>query len=436
MSALRRDGGHAAGEARATEQRATRIGIAVHGRQLRLVGVRGAPPNGLLCWAIEGELEPDEPIASGVRELLAGAPLRKWPAPGVVVAVGGLAGQVKPLHGLPAADDPEVLARIVGASPTRFFLRNGVPVVAGGVRVDADGTTWGTAFAATLPAQLAESVRAAGGELVSLTTLPVATARAVAADEPDGGERLVACDDEEGGMSSDQRIRVRGGRFAGAWRGALPDAGRDVEVPWAPALAALGPDAARWAAAYGAALLSPDEPLVLRPAEPSRIRAGRRRAVAAASLAVATVLALVLPPWRARALERQAMTAVAARGPRFAAALRAESRLVATDAALAQAAAWDARRVSRLALLERLTTALPEGAALVSLRADTVDATIVVVAPRMAVVTAALERARDLTGLALVGAVSREMTGGAAGAYGGRELERATYRLRLAREER
>ena len=206
---------------------------------------------------------------------------------------------------------------------------------------------------------------------------------------------------------------------------ATPD---DALVAWVPALATLGDRASRFAAAYGAAVLPANEPLVLRPAAARDATARRRVAIAGMGALACTLLALVAPPWRAARMEQDAQAALVARGPRYAAALHDESRLAATDAALAEVAAFDARRSSRLALLERLSTALPEGAALVSLRADTADVSLVVVAPRIATVTAALERAKGLTGLALVGAVSREMTGG-------REMERASYKLRLAKED-
>jgi hypothetical protein len=396
---------------------ATRVGVAVQGSAIRMVGLRGARgPGAQVCWAVECELDSDESLANAVRELLAGAPLRRWPRPEVVVALAGHAGQVKLLHGLPPVRDAAVLAQIVGATPARFFLRNGSPVVAGGVRVDDDGHAWGTAFTVPIVAPLAEAAEDSRARLVALTTHAVALGCAV---QETGADFSLTLDDDEGISTS----HYHGGRLAAIQRGqatsTLPP------IAWAPGLAALGDGATRFAVAYGAAMLPPHEPLTLRPAAQVQARATRRLAIAGGAAVLALAIGLTLPPWRAAREERRAGAALAALGPHYVAASRDEARLVAVDAALAEAAAFDARRTSRLLLLERLTSALPDGAALVSLRADSVDVILVVVATRIATVTAALERADGLTGLALVGAVSRELVGG-------RELERATFRLRAA----
>lgn len=394
---------------------ASRVGIAIHEDAVRIVGLRCSRADVQLCWAIEATLEENESMPSAVRELLLGAPLRRWPVPQAVVALSAPGAQVRRLEGLPDQDDAELIARIVGASPSRYFLRNGVPVLAGGVRLDADRTRWGTAFAAPLPVQLADAVHVAGAQLRALTPMPVALAAAT----HDCAERIVVrCDGYE------QPIEARGRRFAGFVHteeppGALP-------TTFAPVLTALGDAAINFAAAYGAATLPADEPLVLQP--PARRRSASLSAACAVA-GIAIVLGGTLPLWRARQFESDAARALIAHGPALADAVRAEARVLAVDRALAEAAAFDVGRASRLALLDRLTAAIPEDAALTSLRVDSTEVTLTVVARRMATVTIALERADGLRGISLLGAVRREAAGLGSGAP---ELERATFRVRPA----
>lgn len=396
--------------------RATRVGVAVQGNKIRIVGVDvRARRSTRVCWAVEGELESGESIAKALRELLAGAPLRRWRRTAVVVALGSHASQVRPLYGLPPAD-AAVLARIVAASAQRFFLRQAMPLVVGGVRIDDDGQVWGIAIAAPLLGELTAAVRAANARLVAITALPVALAGAL--QRADG---IADCEDQIGPVT----CRYRAGCFAGLLDGTP---GVEQSVPWLPALTQFGDSAPKFAVAYGAAVLEPHEALALLPAEQRYATARRRLTIAATVATGCTMIALATPLWRATQFQQRAQAEILTRGPHYAAAFRDEARLAATDAALREVAGWDARRVSQLALLDMLAGALPEEAALVSLRADTTHVSLVVVAPHITVVTAALDRASrarsGLADLSLVGAVTRET-------FGGRELERATLKLRV-----
>jgi hypothetical protein len=92
--------------------------------------------------------------------------------------------------------------------------------------------------------------------------------------------------------------------------------------------------------------------------------------------------------------------------------------------ALAEVAAFDASRRSPTLILSQLTRALPENAALVTVRLDTAGGTMVILAPRAAAALAALDRVAAVIAPEIIGPVTKEMAGT-------RELERATMQFRF-----
>ena len=92
--------------------------------------------------------------------------------------------------------------------------------------------------------------------------------------------------------------------------------------------------------------------------------------------------------------------------------------------ALAQVATFDASRRSVTLILAQLERALPENAALVTVRLDTAGGTMVILAPRAAAALAALDSVPAVVAPVIIGPVTKEMAGT-------RELERATIQFRL-----
>jgi hypothetical protein len=194
------------------------------------------------------------------------------------------------------------------------------------------------------------------------------------------------------------------------------------------ALAVLGEEGWRFADAYGAAVLPATEALAVRRGEGGRRREDVppwRLGVACAAAFVALAFAAVAPAWRAMQAG-EAVTARLALVHRHRRAAAAEEReLARVTAALREVAAFDSLRRSPILALADLTRALPEGTALVAVRADTAGGSIVALAPRAASVLAPLERVPGIGATEIVGPVTSEQAAG-------REVERVTVRYRRA----
>ncbi|MGH7620914.1 MAG: hypothetical protein ACREMU_01110, partial [Gemmatimonadaceae bacterium] len=106
------------------------IGLSVGSDHLRAVGVRA----GEVRWTLEAERSADGDLAAEIVSLLRHATLPRWTRPVVAAAIGPAASQTKRLTGLPALADVAALRAVVRESASRFFLRNGVPLVVSGLR--------------------------------------------------------------------------------------------------------------------------------------------------------------------------------------------------------------------------------------------------------------------------------------------------------------
>ena len=119
-----------------------RIGLGIASDRVRAVGARG----GDVLWAIEGGRSADGELAGDIVTLLRHAALPRWPRSVVVGAIGPAASQTKRLTGLPTMAGETALRSIVREGAPRFFLRNGIPLVTSGVRVEEPGSLWAVAF--------------------------------------------------------------------------------------------------------------------------------------------------------------------------------------------------------------------------------------------------------------------------------------------------
>jgi hypothetical protein len=386
------------------------LGIAVGAERIRAVVLR----SGRIAAATEAEVRPGEPLERAVAELVAAAPLPRFPRPRVVVALGPAHAQTRRLSGLPALDDPRLLAQVVREGAGKFFLGNGTPLATTGVRPVAPGTAWAAALDERVVRQVEAGCRTAGVRVERFVPAVAVLGRGLAAGTvlwPDGD--AVA------------EVRLRDGELEGVRRlaAAAAPAGTAPEV--LPPLARLGEQGWRFADAYGAAALPGWEPMVLRPgggAEPPL--PAWRLAVPAAALAAALLFAAAAPGLRALAAEEEAMGRVAALREQRRAAAEVERELERVSAALGEAAAFGANGYSPTLLLADLTAALPAGSALVAFRADTAGGSLVALAPRAAAVVQPLEGVPGIVSPEIVGPVTRETSAG-------RPVERVGIRFRI-----
>jgi hypothetical protein len=391
-----------------------RIGLAVGSDHVRAVGVR----SGDVLWAIEGERSPGGGLEGDIVTLLRHAALPRWPRSIVLAAVGPAACQTKRLTGLPTMADEAALRSIVRESTPRFFLRNGVPLITSGVRIEEPGSLWAVAFEMPEVRAIESACRTLGVRLrmivPSLVALPFALV----------GELTEWAD---GDVRSE--VAYAAGRMSATRR--LPNAVReDGAASPAPsvvdALRALGAEAWRYADAYGATQVHDNEPLALRLASGDLDSGASRRRVRIAAVALClAVCAAIAVPIIARAVQmRRTSRQLAALGPRSRQAEADEVELSRMGAALAEVASFDAARRSTIGFLAQLARALPDGSVLVTVRIDSTGGVVSLLAPRAASGLAALDSVTNVTSPQIIGPVTQEL-------LGMRELERATVQFRF-----
>lgn len=387
-----------------------RIGIAVGSDRIRAVAVRG----GRVVAATEAEIGPGEGLDDAVGEILASVPVRRFLRPRVTVALGPSRAQTRRLTGLPPLDDRRVLAQLIREGSSKFFLRNGHPLLTTGVRVEEPGTVWAAALDEPAARAAEAGCRAAGLAVDAFVPSVVALARAL-----EDGRHVWA----DGAAAAE--VEIAGGALTGVRRVASTDG----EARPVAALAVLGEHAWRFADAYGAALLPAAEPLAVRRGEGGRRREDVppwRLALAGTAAVLALSGAAVAPAWRAMQAEDAAAARLATIQGKRRAAADAERELQRVTAALREVAAFDSLRRSPLLALADLARALPEGSALVSVRADSAGGSIVALAPRAAAVLVPLEKVPEIGAAEIVGPVTSELAAG-------RQVERLTVRFTRGR---
>jgi hypothetical protein len=347
-----------------------------------------------------------------------------------VVAFGPPTAQTKRLAGLPAIDDRDLLAGAVQANAGRFFLRNGTPLVTSAVRRTTPTEGWAAAFDEAVVSVVVDACQAAGVRVDAVVSAIDVMGRGLVAvfDETliwSDGNGLTAVTWSGGHLANVRRVHDSPSTGAGT---GVADC---VRVP-VPPLATLGADAARFATAYGAALVEPSDEgspsLAYRPrGDATRRDVGARVSLTTPAVAAgaALLMAALSPGVVARLAERSASRRLATVAPSALAAQRVERDLTLVSGALDEAAAFDASGRSMTRVLGALTRALPPGVALVELRVDSAGGSLAAIAPEAggSEVLAALDRMPGVAAPEIVGSVTRETDEG-------REVERVTVRFR------
>jgi hypothetical protein len=392
-----------------------RIGLSVASEGIRAVGVRAAKVE----WAIHAERSPSDDLATQIVRLLRRAKLPKWPRPIVMAAIGPSASQTKLLTGLPAISDVSALHAIVRENVPRFFLRNGIPLVMGGVQMEAPGSVWATALEAPVVRDIESACGTLGLRVRLIATSLVALTCSLEnqrVEWRDGDVRTEL-------TISDHRLRATR---------RLP-AGREAESHGAdePVLVAelrsLGAEAWMYADAYGATQLSGEEALALRSdsGELDANAAHREVRIAAIALLLSITVAVITPISALALRASRTSRELAAIAPRARQAERAEVDLWRISEALTEIAMFDRSRRSPTQFLAQLTRALPEASVMVTARVDSLGGAVVVLAPHAASALASLDSVAGIAAPQIIGPVTKEV-------LGSRELERATVQFLLS----
>ncbi len=402
--------------------------IAAHAVALRGTRVR---------WHAEQLLSPDEPLSRSLGVFLSGLPgNRAWLPRHVAVALGPSFVQLKRLPGLPPLTDRRELGAAVRTNAARFFLRNGVPLATSTLRVDGPGIAWGAATERPILDEIADACRSAGLGLATVVptgTVLGAITTGYSIGDADGVSTTVAWQD-----GAD--------RYGFTYlRGQLIASHRSPRANSTPtdsvALTSTRPAhtvGRAFAGAYGAAIAWRGEPVAWHPAYDPALPANRRaRVLAWSALVVALVAALATPGLSATLSARRTAAHVRAGAVQRRTALATRDSLARATAALSQVTLFAATRRPATFTLRALTNALPKGSALLALQIDTAGGTLVALAPKTAVLVAALAADPFLGNVEVVGPVTRESVPGTpvsgSPTPSRREAERVTVRFRFAK---
>lgn len=391
------------------------IGLGIGRDAVRAVALRG----GHIAWALE-RARGEEPLAKTIEDLLADAPVPRWPRSRVIAAVGPLDAQMKRLAGLPPVSDPSRLDDVVRESASRFFLRNGVPL-ATTCSPAREASPWGAAVEVPVLDAIARACRTRRVRLEAI--VPTASVLAFVLD----GATEPRCVEWRDGDASWHMV-LEGGELVTVRRAAASSERAEERDTPSSALRALGPDGWRFADAFGAARVGRSAPLAWRGdrrGPGSRTVPAWRLAFAGTAVVIAASGWLVAPGVAARFVEHEAAERLTSLAQDWRDVVVAEREVDKVTRALAEVSAFDASGYSMTRMLGDLTRALPDESALVTLRLARESGSLVALTPRAASVLDKLESVRGIEGTDIVGPVTRELVAG-------KTLERVTVRFRVS----
>ena len=391
-----------------------RLGLGIGRRRVSAVLLDGE----VVRWAAARLRSDDEPLVRTLTTLVAECPLSRLRPPIVTAAIGPRAAQLKLVSDLPPLSEPAALAAVVREHASRFFLKNGVPLLFSGARATSTTSAWVAAFEEPVVRSVIDVCAAFGLNLHMVTPTAIALRFATPAS-------TITWNDDD----IDVVVTYVDGCPA-VVRSASGSGTTDALPSFGPVFRALAGRAAQLMDAAGAARVPRTEPVALRGGavrltrEPSR----RRVAISGAVCAVAIVAALALPgvaSWRITHSAKARDELVRAR---VLGAERDAHDLASVTTSLSAVASFAQARRSVTVLLAQLTRALPDGCALLALQLDSAGiGNIVAVGPRASALVDAVERVPGIASPEIVGPVTRETAGG-------EPLDRVTVRFHLALE--
>jgi hypothetical protein len=386
-----------------------RVGILVSSDAVRALVVR----SGRVTWHAHAAIGEKERAGPALERVLSNLPRARIGRTTVRVAFGLAHSDVKRIEGLPRARHPKILNRLVKENADAFFLRLGARTLVADVALRSDESTWAAAFDAPLVDEVLGTLR--GRRLAAAGVMSFA--EAVSHAVPSGTWCV-----RDGGVAL-ELTTIEGPVIESRRRGLGQVDTPDVRVA---ALDALGPDGSELIAPFGAAVAPTRALFKWRPApDPARARTLNAARVAAASLLLilSAGAALFARGVHADRLATAATNELATFHLSAAASARVDAELRRTTAELDRVHQFAATRGRTIALLAALSEALPDSTALVSLRVDTLEGNVVVLAPHAATVLPALFDVPGIFVPRIVGSVTREVQGTA-------RVERASIRFR------
>jgi len=366
-------------------------------------------------WADCRTRGPDTSLVDALTALLADCPRRRWYPLTVSAALGPAVSQVKCLTELPPLNDARAIGAVVRENTSRFFLKNGVPLLVSRPHIESADRVWVAALDTPVVVDVATACQRAGMRLRTVVPTALALRHAIR------GKSIRWVDGDVG-------LDITYGEKAPISIRRVPVANDETPVPvLVEILANLAGKAPRVLDAAGAALsrrgesaVAPGD-VVMRGAIPVR----SRTITAAVAFGITVVLALAAPELVAIAVQRRARADIALVERHAHAARADEVKLARTTAALRDLADFANSRRSMTLLLAEITRSLADSTALVAFQVDSSGlGSVVAVASHAALVVDAVERTPGLASPQIVGPVTRESMGGHA-------VERVTVRFQV-----
>jgi hypothetical protein len=371
-----------------------RIGLGIAADTVRALLIR----RGSVVWTAEAALNETATIQDAITSVLSTIPIRRSARPMLSAAVWGTRAQARVVTGLPNLVDPTMLAAVIRENIGSFFLKNGVPLVAAGVRVKAPGTVLAAVVDRPVVDAIQQICRHRGWRLGSIAPTPVVLPLALTGDSIlwiDGPIRSLIT--SSGGVI--ESIKTEWSRVAEA-----TPAGQPVD-----GLATLQVDAHTYADAYGAALLSQNEPLAISDTTIGLEHGvgAHRKLLAPAVLLACSILLLVLSPMAAVVSRVRADFQIEAlHESRWNDVTGAFNQLHRVTTMLEELSAFASSKPNLSALLADIAQALPQNAVVTELEIHDGQGRILALSPEPSTIVAALGNVAGLDSLQ----VSREVT--------------------------
>jgi hypothetical protein len=354
-------------------------------------------------------------MSAALDRLLSRVPQARWGRTSLRVAIGPAHSHVKRIEGLPPVRQTKLLDRLVAENADALFVRIGARTLTTRVERLADGSV----LAATLDAAIVEDVLAASRRRHLSPSFVLPFSAAVSHAIPAGAWRI------SDGRRSLELTTIGTGVLQDCRRAVASPSGAGAP-PVPPLLASLGAGALASMAAYGAAIAPTYAPFAWTPPpNPVRVKSLERARVVAASalFLLATSAALFARGARASRVAAIASAALASYHHSEIDAARVDAELRRATAELNRLREFDATRGRMTLLLGKLSEALPDSTAVVSLRVDSLEGSFVTLTPHAANLLPPLFDLAGVIAPRIVGSVTREAQNGAT-------VERASIRFR------
>lgn len=375
------------------------LGIGICSAGVRAVRLCGAD----VAWSAEREISETRQLDVVLNEVLAEAVAASRRLRTVTVAVGPSRAQLRRLTRLPPVP-PAMLESLIQENASRFFLRNGVPIVTTSVARSDDGSVWAGAIEQPVVRMVVEACARHRLKLIGIVPSVAVLHHALtgtSATWPDG-ELAALVEYDRGRIVAHRRV---------AWD-TVVERTDPIALELTPSLREVPGAGWRFADAYGAALVGPRPGIACHATTGSAGThpwRGQGFLPSGVACGLALIIAATAPGVASIRDEYRSRAALATLG-----AAADEAAVAERQYALANSELQELRRFSETGrsvtlALASITKALATPAMLASIQFDSAGGTLTAIVPSASSVLRQLDTIQGMTDLVIVGPVSPEV---------------------------